>query len=297
MKLHDDQIDIDERTLRSLLVAQYPRLAELPITRVASTGTVNALFRIGDEFVARLPLIERWSEGIDREWKWIPWLTERIGSVRLPEPVFKGEPNDAFPFRWSIYRWIEGATYDHGIVDDERAAADTLAAFVRELRSLDVIDGAPLGGRDPLRELDGDTRDAIRHSAGAIDADAAMAVWDEALDAPTWDGDPVWIHGDLLPPNLIVRGGRIVAVIDYGYIGLGDPATDLIPAWSVFGSEGHWRFRAALDPDDGTWSRGRGIALHQAAMIIPYYAESNPRLVEVARNTIEHILDDAGSRR
>jgi aminoglycoside phosphotransferase (APT) family kinase protein len=292
VKLHDDQIDIDEGTLRSLLAEQRPDLAELPIARVASTGTVNALFRIGDRFVARLPLVERWSEGIDREWRWIPWLSERIASVRLPEPVFRGEPNEAFPFRWSVYRWIDGATYDHDIVDDERAAADTLAAFVRELRSLDVVEDAPAGGRDPLHDLDADTREAIRRSAGAIDADAGMQVWDQALAAPVWGGDPAWIHGDLLPPNVIVRDGRIVAVIDYGYIGVGDPATDLIPAWSVFRAEGRRAYRAALDPDDGAWSRGRGIALHQAAMIIPYYVESNPGFVEVARNTVEQIVED-----
>jgi len=291
--MHDDQVDVDVDVVRALLAEQRPELSGLPITRVASTGTVNALFRIGDDLVARLPLRDDWEEGIDREWRWIPWLASRITSVRLPEPVFKGRANDAFPFTWSIYRWIEGAPYDEALVDDEVESARVLARFVLELRSLEVTPSAPVGGRDPLQELDEDTREAIQGSAGVIDASAATSVWDHALRTPPWDGRPVWIHGDLLRPNLIVHEGRLDAVIDYGYIGVGDPATDLIPAWAVFGPAGRAAFREMLEPDDTAWARGRGIALHQAAMIIPYYTVTNPAFVELARRTVEQILDDA----
>ena len=291
--MHDDQVDVDVDVVRALLAEQRPELSGLPITRVASTGTVNALFRIGDDLVARLPLRDDWEEGIDREWRWIPWLASRITSVRLPEPVFIGRANDAFPFTWSIYRWIEGAPYDESLVDDEVESARVLARFVLELRSLDVTPSAPVGGRDPLQELNEDTREAIQSSAGVIDASAATSVWDRALRTPSWDGRPVWIHGDLLRPNLIVHEGRLDAVIDYGYIGVGDPATDLIPAWAVFGQAGRAAFREMLEPDDTAWARGRGIALHQAAMIIPYYTVTNPAFVELARRTVEQILDDA----
>jgi aminoglycoside phosphotransferase (APT) family kinase protein len=291
--MHDDQVDVDVDVVRALLAEQRPDLFGLPITRVVSTGTVNALFRIGDDLVARLPLRDDWEEGIDREWRWIPWLASRITSVRLPEPVFKGRANDAFPFTWSIYRWIEGAPYDEPLLDDEVEAARVLARFVLELRSLDVTPSAPIGGRDLLQELDEDTREAIQGSAGVIDASAATSVWDHALRTPPWDGRPVWIHGDLLRPNLIVHEGRLEAVIDYGYIGVGDPATDLIPAWAVFGPAGRAAFREMLEPDDTAWARGRGIALHQAAMIIPYYTVTNPAFVELARRTVEQILDDS----
>jgi aminoglycoside phosphotransferase (APT) family kinase protein len=260
---------------------------------VVSTGTVNALFRIGDDLVARLPLRERWAEGIDREWRWIPRLSSRITSLRVPQPVFKGDANDVYPFVWSVYGWIEGAPYDDELVDDETEAARTLAAYVVELRALEVTPSAPVGGRDPLAELDEDTREAIDGSGSVIDSGAAISVWEDALRAPAWDGEPVWIHGDLLRPNVIVDEGRIVAVIDYGYIGVGDPATDLIPAWAVFGPAGRAVFREQLAPDDAMWARGRGVALHQAAMIVPYYAETNPAFVELARRTIEQILDDA----
>ena len=291
--MHDDEVEVDVDIVRGLLAEQRPDLAGLPITRVVSTGTVNALFRIGDDLVARLPLQDHWEEGIDREWQWIPWLTSRITSLRLPEPVFKGRANDAFPFRWSIYRWIEGAPYDDGRIDDEAEAARTLARFVSELRALEITPAAPEGGREPLAKLDERTHEAIENAGKLIDAPGAMAVWDRALRTTPWDSVPVWIHGDLLRPNLIAHRGHLVAVIDYGYVGIGDPATDLIPAWTVFGPEGRTVFREMLEPDDTMWARGRGIALHQAAMIIPYYTVTNPAFVEMARRTVEQILDDA----
>ena len=125
-----------------------------------------------------------------------------------------------------------------------------------------------------------------------IDSDAAAAAWASALEAPAWDGTPVWIHTDLLRPNLLVDRGRLCAVIDFGGVGVGDPAADVIAAWSVFGQSGRATFRAALDVDDGTWSRARGYALHQAALIIPYYTETNPGFVALAKRTVEQVLAD-----
>ena len=291
--MHDDQVDVDADIVRKLLADQRPDLSDLPIRPVVSTGTVNALFRIGDDLVARLPLQDHWEEGLEREWRWIPWLASRISTVRVPEPIFKGAANDAFPFSWSIYGWIEGAPYDDGLVEDEGDVARQLSRYVLELRALEIPAAAPEGGREPLADLDGDTREAIEDAGEVIDSSSAMTVWDQALRTPPWDGTPVWIHGDLLRPNLIVHDGRLEAVIDYGYIGVGDPATDLIAAWAVFGPTGRAAYREALRADDATWARGRGIALHQAAMIIPYYAETNPAFVALARRTIEQIIDDA----
>ena len=161
-----------------------------------------------------------------------------------------------------------------------------------ELRRIDPVAGAPRGGRRPLRELDAVTRAAIGSARGVIDSDAATAAWEHALRAPAWTGTPVWIHSDLLRPNLLVRDGRLCAVIDFGGAGVGDPAADVIAAWSVFGRAGRGVFRDALEVDDGTWDRARGFALHQAALIIPYYRETNPGFVAPARRTVEEILAD-----
>jgi aminoglycoside phosphotransferase (APT) family kinase protein len=150
--------------------------------------------------------------------------------------------------------------------------------------------GAPRGGRKPLRELDAVTRTAIKSARGVIDSDAATAAWECALEAPAWNGTPVWIHTDLLRPNLLVHGGRLRAVIDFGGVGVGDPAADVIAAWSVFGPHGRATFRDALGVDDGMWNRARGFALHQATMIIPYYRATNPRFVALAKRTIHEVL-------
>lgn len=290
-KMHAGEVDIDVSLVRRLLTAQFPQWADLPISAVQSTATVNAIYRLGDHLYVRLPRVEAWARDLDKEWRWLPKLAPRL-SLRVPEPVGKGHPAGSYPFSWAIYRWIDGRPYSDELVDDERQAAEDLARFVVELRRIDPAAEAPRGGRKPLRELDAVTRAAIESSRGVIDGDAATAAWERALEAPAWRGTPVWIHADLLRPNVLVRGGRIRAIIDFGGVGVGDPAADVIAAWSVFGHTGRRGFRAALDVDDGPWNRARGFALHQAAMIIPYYTETNPEFVALAKRTVEEVLAD-----
>ena len=288
--MHDGEVDIDADLAGRLVAEQFPQLADLPVRAVPSTGTVNAIYRLGDRLCARLPRVRTWARDLDKEWRWLPRLAPRL-SLRVPEPVARGRPTDSYPFSWAIYGWIDGQQYADALVDDERRAAGELAQFVRELRRIDPA-GAPRGGRRPLRELDTATRSAIESARGVIDSDAATAAWERALQAPAWTGAPVWIHCDLLRPNLLVRDGRLCAVIDFGGAGIGDPAADVIAAWSVFGRAGRGVFRAALEVDDGTWNRARGFALHQAALIIPYYGETNPGFVAPAKRTIKEILAD-----
>ncbi len=290
-KMHEDEVNIDVSLVRRLLTAQFPRWADLPISAVQSTGTVNAIYRLGDHLYVRLPRVREWTQDLDREWHWLPKLAPRL-SLRVPEPVGKGQPAGSYPFSWAIYGWIDGQPYSDELVNDERQAARDLARFVVELRQIDPVVGAPRGGRKPLRELDAVTRSAIKSAQDIIDGSAAIAAWECALEAPEWKGTPVWIHADLLRPNLLVHDGRLCAVIDFGGIGVGDPAADVIAAWSVFGHTGRGTFRSALDVDDGTWNRARGFAPHQAAMIIPYYSETNPGFVSLAKRTVEEILAD-----
>ena len=291
MKMHDGEVRIDAELVGRLVAAQFPGLTDLPISAVQSTGTVNAIYRIGDHLCARLPRLRQCAQDLDNERQWLPKLAPGL-SLRIPEPVGRGRPASSYPFSWAIYGWIEGRPYADDLVDDERQAAKDLAQFVAELRRMDPVAGAPRAGRKPLRELDAITRTAINSARGVIDSDAATSAWDHALEAPAWTGAPVWIHTDLLRPNLLVHDGRLCAVIDFGGVGVGDPAADVIAAWSVFGHTGRGLFRGALDVDDDTWNRARGFALHQAAMIIPYYAETNPRFVALARHTVKEVLAD-----
>ena len=289
--MHADEVHVDAGLVGRLVAEEFPRLTGLPISAVQSTGTVNAIYRLGEHLYARLPRVQSWAKDLDKEWHWLPKLAPHL-SLRIPEPVAKGHPASGYPFAWAIYRWIDGQPYADELVDDEHQAAKDLAQFVAELRGIDPVVGAPRGGRKPLRTLDAVTREAIESARDVIDSDAATAAWERALEAPAWQGTPVWIHADLLRPNLLVHGGRLCAVIDFGGVGVGDPAADVIAAWSVFGPTGRESFRRALDVDDGTWNRARGFALHQAAMIIPYYRETNPGFVALAKRTVEEVLAD-----
>ena len=289
--MHDGEVDIDAELVRRLVAAQFPWLTNLPIRELQATGTVNAIYRLGDHLYARLPRVQDWAQDLDKEWQWLPRLAPHL-SLQTPEPVAHGHPESSYPFAWAIYRWIDGQPYADALVDDEREAARELAQFVVELRRIDPV-GAPRGGRRPLRELDAVTRAAIQSARDAIDSEAATAAWERALQAPAWNGTAVWIHTDLLRSNVLVRDGRLCAVIDFGGAGVGDPAADVIAAWSVFGHTGRGVFRDTLDVDDGTWDRARGFALHQAALIIPYYRETNPGFVAPAKRTVGEILADS----
>jgi aminoglycoside phosphotransferase (APT) family kinase protein len=292
VKMHEGEVHIDIALVKRLLAEQLPQLAGRSITSVHSTGTVNAIYRLGDELYVRLPRLEAWAESIDNEWTWLPRLAPHI-SLSIPKPLALGKATAWYPFRWAVYQWIEGLPYQDNLINDERQAARDLANFIVELRGVDRL-GAPRGGRHPLIELDAETRSAIGLSRSAIDTEAVSAAWARSLQSPPWNGKPVWIHGDLLKSNLLVQGGRLCAVIDFGGAGIGDPAADVVPAWSVFSKAGRETFRQTLEVDDDTWSRARGYALHQALLIIPYYPRTNPDFVTMAKSTVEEVLTELG---
>ena len=288
--MHEGEIDIDIALVKRLLTEQFPHLAERSITEVRSTGTVNAIYRLNHDLCVRMPRVETWGESINREWTWLPRLAPHI-SLRIPKPLAQGKPTNLYPCPWVVYEWIEGLTYQDDLISDERQVANDLVNFILELRSVERL-GAPRGGRRPLVELDAATRIAIGSSRGVIDTEAVSAVWAYSLESPEWDGKPEWIHGDLLKSNLLVQGGRLCAVIDFGGVGIGDPAADVVPAWSVLDEVGRETFRQALGVDDDAWNRARGYALHQALLIIPYYPKTNPEFVTMARRTVEEILTE-----
>jgi aminoglycoside phosphotransferase (APT) family kinase protein len=294
-KLHEQEVDIDDDLVRELVGGQFPDWCDLPIEAVPSTGTVNAIFRLGVDLCVRMPRVERWAADLEKELEWLPKIAPRL-SLAVPEPVAQGVPGSGYPFAWAVYRWLEGEPFAADRIDDERRTAADLARFVTELRGIDLA-GAPRCHRDqPIRALDAQVRAVITSLHGVIDTEATTAAWEGSMQAPEWRGSRVSTHGDLLPPNLLVEQGRLRSVIDFGSIGVADPAVDVIAAWSVFGPDGRHAFRVALDVDDGTWVRARGLALHQALQIIPYYRETNPAFVDVAKRTVAAVLDDHASR-
>lgn len=295
-KMHADEIDTDAALVRRLLAAQHPQWAGLPITPVPSAGTDNALYRLGDDMVVRLPRIG-WATGqaeIERQWllRLAPLLP-----LAIPIPLAAGSPAYDYPWDWSVYQWLEGDDATHATITDPAQAATDLAHFIRALHRIDPAFGAssapPTSSRgEPLSARDDAVRAAIADSEGLIDTSAATVAWETTLRAPEWPDPPIWIHGDLLPGNLLFAHGRLSAVIDFSCLGLGDPAVDLLPAWSFLPAAGRAVFRAALAVDDATWARGRGWALSIGLIALPYYQVTNPVFAGIARHTIAAVLAD-----
>jgi len=293
-KMHADEVDIDESLVRRLLAAQFPQWASLPIAPVPSAGTVNAIYRLGDDMVVRLPRVHRWAAALETEYHWLPKLAPHL-PLAIPEPLAIGDPGEGYEWPWCVYRWLKGEIWTTDRVRDLCEAAEHLAQFIIALRRIDTA-GAPRprGGSDTLAVRDTWIRPAIAAARGMIDVDGVNAAWDAALELPAWNGPPVWVHGDLSRPgNLLVAEGRLSAVIDFGGSRLGDPARELMAAWTLFSGESRDVFRCALAVDDATWARGRAWTLTRV-MNVAYYAETNPVIAEEAQHAIDEVLADYG---
>lgn len=298
-KMHADELDTDVSLVRRLVATQFPRWADLPIERVLSSGTVNAIYRLGQDMAVRLPRRRAaWAiDDLDTELRWLPKLAPHL-PLAIPVPLAIGHPGAGYARHWSIYTWLEGekATIDR--IGDLREAAADLARFVVALQKIDAADGRrprPGGRGRPLAERDRAVRAAIDALGQLVDPHAVTAVWEAGLRVPGWQGPPVWFHGDLYSENLLAVRCRLSAVIDFGCLGVGDPACDLIAAWALFTGESREVFRTILSVDEATWARGRGWALSWALIVFPYYLDTNPILVSLSRHVIDEVLADVFS--
>ena len=393
--MHPDEVPTDVHLVRALITTQFPRWAGLPVSPVASSGTDNAMFRLGPSLVARLPRIPAAVDNVAREQRWLPHLAPHL-PVAVPVPVAHGEPAHGYPFPWSVLRWLDGenpspptatppedpltgpadplltpgnplpdpgnpfphsknplpdtgkplphsgnprpdsanprpdsgprtelgtnsatespadpraeprggspdfhSTGGHRQSEAARGRLSTgvdeelargLAGFVAALRAVDPAGGPESGRGQALVTRDEPTRAALARLHGEIDVAGAARVWVDCLALGPGDAAPAWCHGDLSPGNVLVRDGRLRAVIDFGGIGVGDPTVDLVVAWNLLSPAGREVFRAELAVDDATWQRGRGWALSIALIQLPYYRTSNPALAANARRTISEAL-------
>ncbi|MCF0082853.1 aminoglycoside phosphotransferase family protein [Streptomyces lomondensis] len=289
LRMHEDEVALDVSLVGRLVTEQFPRWAGQPLRRLESSGTENAMFRLGEDKVVRLPRHPRAVDAITHELRWLPRLGPGLPAAS-PEPLGQGEPGEAFPWPWSVYGWLDGRNPVPGALEEPERLAEDLAAYVRALRRKDASQG-PLGYRGvPLATRDSFLREALAQLAGRVDTAAVAKAWEEALRAPEYTGPPVWAHGDLMAGNLLVTGGRLSAVIDFGTVGVGDPAVDLISAWCVLPAEVRGVFREAVGAGEAEWARGRGWALSIAVIALPYYWETNPPVAENSRHVIAEIL-------
>ncbi|NJN84977.1 MAG: aminoglycoside phosphotransferase family protein [Caldilineaceae bacterium] len=295
-KMHADEVETDALLARRLLSVQFPKWADLPVEPVPSAGTDNALFRLGDERVIRLPRIHWAVAQVKKEQQWLPKLAPHL-PLAIPLPLAQGQPGEGYPWHWSIYRWIDGATATLAQMADPHQTAIDLAEFIADLHRIDTTDGPSPGphnsGRGaPLTTRDAQTRAAIAALGDLVDIDAVTEAWESALRAPAWTGPPVWVHGDLHSGNLLAQQGRLTAVIDFGCLDVGDPASDVMAAWLYLSADTRALFRTALQVDDATWARGRGWALSMGLIALPYYQQTNPALAAIAQRAIDEALAD-----
>ena len=296
-RMHADELDTDVSLVGRLVAAQFPQWAGLSIEPVPSAGTDNTLYRLGDDMVVRLPRRERDSGTLQKEREWLPRLAPLL-PLAVPVPLAEGMPAEGYPFAWSVYEWLEGETATSERITDLGQAATDLAQFIAALQQVDPTDGPSPGEHnvfrgEPLGKRAESTRTAIASLHRAIDVAAVTAAWDEALRSPDWRRAPVWIHGDLDARNLLVERGRLSAVIDFGCLGVGDPACDVMVAWKVLSADTRDIFRVELSVDEATWTRGRGWALSQALMALSYYTlETNAVLVREAQRWMAEVLAD-----
>ncbi|GAA2962118.1 MULTISPECIES: aminoglycoside phosphotransferase family protein [Streptomyces] len=289
--MHADETKTDAALVRRLIAGQFPGWADLPVVPVDSDGTVNALYRLGQELTVRLPRTEGGARDVETEHRWVPRLAPRL-PFPVPEPVALGAPAEGYPWPWSVCRWLDGENPSAG-QGGPLLAAD-LAALLAALRRTGVTDDAPPAYRsEPLASRDAATREALDRLDGDIDTALATAAWQEALRAPAAEGPGVWVHGDLQPGNVLVSGDRLGAVLDFGCTGVADPAVDLIAGWYLLSADGRRVFRTRTAADDAAWARGRGWALSIALMELAYYRTRNAWMASTARHVIAEILADA----
>lgn len=286
-RLHEDELDIDDALVRRLLGTVSPSYADLPLRRFEATGSTNALFRLGEDLLVRIPRQPGGTETIEKEQRWIPYVAPHL-PVPVPEVLEVGEPGFGYPEKWSVVRFLPG---ERPVVPEpgeppRHALAADLAALVGALGSLEIPDGAAGDPSlawyrgEPLAHMDGAMREYLRDSRPLVgdpeldvDLEAVESAWAQIMGLPEArrEAEPRWYHGDLNAENLLVRDGRLVAALDFGGLSIGDPAIDLVVAWQLLDAEARLAFREALSVDDDTWRLAAGWAVVLSVMGLPYY--------------------------
>lgn len=289
--MHDNELSIDADLVARLVAAQFPEWASQAIEPCHPSGTDNAIFRLGDDKAVRLPRIDGAVGQVEKDRLWLPALAPEL-PFEVPELLALGVPSDGYPWAFGVYRWLEGEPLAADRVGEALDVGTDVARFLQALRRIDTR-GAPASGRGgPLAPRDDPVRRAIVALAGRVDTRAATRSWEAALRAPAWNGPPTWLHGDLMPGNLLFVERRLSAVIDFSVLGVGDPAADLMVAWWLLTAATRPQFRAALAVDEASWTRGRGWALSCALIALPYYWDTNPPFASHARRAIAEVLSE-----
>lgn len=275
-------MDITVDLAKKLIFEQFPQWSHLEIKPVKNSGHDNRTFHLGDDLTIRLPSGKEYEPQIQKEAKWLPVLAQHL-SLPITAPVAKGKPTPEYPLAWSINRWLVGETVTHTNVDLQKFAIE-LARFLKELEAINAENGPQAGAHNFYRGGDlavyiEEFEQALTQLPAGPQRNHYQDIWTTAL-ATKWEKKPVWVHGDIAVGNLLVNDGHLSGVIDFGILGTGDPACDLVIAWTFFDSKSRKAFKEEMGLDDTTWQRGKGWALWKA-LITPDDAVSKKVLVDM----------------
>ncbi|KAA2258687.1 aminoglycoside phosphotransferase family protein [Solihabitans fulvus] len=294
--LADGRAGVDADLVRRLIAAQFPQWSDLAVIPVEVDGWDNRTYRLGDDLTVRLPTAAGYVPAVAKENHWLPRLAPAL-PVAVPVVLAEGVPGEGYPFPWSVRGWLPGQTADPEHLDDLSQFAISVAEFLRALQRCDTV-GGPVGGEHSFYRgaspaaYDEGTRRALAALAGRVDTAAAAVVWQTAL-ATEFDAAPVWFHGDIASGNLLVADGKLTAVIDFGTCGVGDPACDLVIAWTMFTGDSRQAFQQTVDLDEGTWARARGWALWKALVMLAKCIDGDQERAAVHRRVIDEVLADS----
>ncbi|WP_327293457.1 aminoglycoside phosphotransferase family protein [Streptomyces sp. NBC_01198] len=293
--MHEDQVDVTTETVATLIQEQFPQWSGMAIRLLPLTGTVNAVFRIGDDLSARFPLRPAGAAEalavLEREARASAELA-RVSRFPAPEPVALGEPGAGCPMPWSVQTWLPGTVASAADPSGSEAFAGDLAAFIAALRKAETL-GRPFNGEGRggvLATHDDWVAKCFEQSEGLLDVPRLRRVWSHFRELPRTGAD-VMSHGDLIPGNVLVAGDRLGGVLDTGGFGPADPALDLVSAWHLLRPGPREVLRRSLACDDLEWERGKAWAFEQAMGLVWYYAETNPGLSGMGHRTLRRILE------
>jgi len=291
-KMHIDEVDINPELIKDLLQEQFPKWENQPLQLMHPEGTDNAMYRLGNDKLIRLPRTEGSSLNIEKELTWLPKLGPKL-PISIPSIIGRGMANKNYPFPWLICEWLEGSNPDQeGMIDEQKAATD-LAFFVKAMQQVPTVEGPNCSRGQPLNTREKEVLQSIPLLKELYDTNLLKELWESASSAPHWKRDPVWIHGDLHAGNLLAMEKKIVGVVDWGLAGIGDPACDMIVAWTLLCQQSREIFRSLVQPDDHTWSRGRGWALFLGIVGYPYYRDTNPIFAGIAKRALDQVIAEA----
>lgn len=291
----DQVVAIDASLVRRLIAAQFPEWGHLPITSVDPGGWDNRTFRLGEAMSVRFPSRARYVPQVEKEHRWLPELAPQL-PLPIPLPLARGAPGEGYPWPWSVYAWLDGAPAEREAITDLDHFAWSLANFLLALYRIDARSGPAAGQHNfhrggRLSAYDAETKRALEALDGRIDVSAAAKIWNRAL-ASEWRGKLVWVHGDVAWGNLLVKDDRLSGVIDFGSSAVGDPACDLVIAWTFFEGSSRKVFRESMGLDDDTWDRARGWALWKALITVANY-DDNQREIDNTRRVLDVLLSEA----